>query len=154
MAHAVAMVNVFRRLLGSKRDGGESLSSSGIVLITARSAPKLGRIRSGRFELSLDGEITRETWLAVPSAFPSLILDVFAVLPGEFRAIVRNASGADPDTIAEQAVAWFMEKSREHLRILRGPSITKLWKDCSVRPIRSDDDLQLERMRILMRARV
>jgi len=148
------MVNVFRRLLQSSRGREAPLASSGIVLITARSAPKLGRIRSGRFEMSLDGEITRETWLAVPSAFPSLILDVFAVLPGEFRAIIRNSSTTNADEIAEKAVAWFMEKSREHLRILRGPAIKKLWKNCSVRPIHSDEELQEERMRILMRAKI
>lgn len=128
--------------------------ASCIVLITASSAPRLGSIRSGRFEISLDGDIARETWLGVPSAFPCITLDVFAVLPGEFRAIVHNASGDEYPDAARQAALWFMEKSTEHLRILRGESIRKVWKKCKVYSIASEDDLRDERMKVLMRAKI
>lgn len=81
-------------------------------------------MRSGRFELSLEGELARECWLAMPSAFPSLKLDVFSFLPQEFHAILHDTSRNGQ---IEHSVAWFMYQSEEQIRTLRGQGIRRVW---------------------------
>lgn len=122
-----------------------------IRLRVLTSAPPLGSMRSGRFELSLDGELVREVWLAVPMAFPFLTLDVFAFLPGEFRAIIHDTSVSGS---TDAAVAWFMRVSADHIRTLRGAAVSEVWKESCLTQIATHEDLFQERMDILLRVKI
>lgn len=66
-------------------------SSAGAYFVTicvAHRACLLGEIAGGEMQLSTLGRIVADSWLALPTRFPTVELDAFVVMPNHVHAIV------------------------------------------------------------------
>lgn len=63
-----------------------------VTICTARMACCLGNIVSRSVKLSRWGVIVQEEWLRTPEIRPGISLDVFAIMPNHFHAIIAIAN--------------------------------------------------------------
>jgi putative transposase len=59
-----------------------------VTIVTAGRRPILGRIINDVFEPSPAGKIVERHWLALPSHFPRIVLDAFALMPDHLHCIL------------------------------------------------------------------
>ncbi len=95
-----------------------------ITLWTAGRVPSLVAFGTKRIEASLLGRLVLERWGSLPSRFPDLILDEFAILPDRFRAL---AHAADRHRL-ERAVTWFKAAVSREARVTALSARSHLWE--------------------------
>lgn len=59
-----------------------------ITICTKNRIPCFGEIRNNKMSLSDTGVIARDLWLAIPSHFPSALLDEFIIMPDHIHGII------------------------------------------------------------------
>jgi REP element-mobilizing transposase RayT len=92
------MCPLFRNkyLIESTRLKGFDYSAPGkyfITICTKNKIPFFGKICNGEMILSESGIIAHNSWLAIPSHFPSALLDEFIIMPDHIHGIIIIESG-------------------------------------------------------------
>ncbi|MBA4322875.1 MAG: hypothetical protein C0408_08675, partial [Odoribacter sp.] len=87
------MCSLFRNKyrIESNRLPGFDYSAPGkyfITICTKNRIPYFGEIRNNKMSLSDTGVIARDLWLAIPSHFPSALLDEFIIMPDHIHGII------------------------------------------------------------------
>jgi hypothetical protein len=104
------MCSLFRNRyrIESSRFPGFDYSAPGkyfITICTKNRIPFFGKIRNGVIILSDTGFIVRDSWLAIPSHFPSALLDEFIIMPDHIHGIIIIKSSVQTPNLGVSTAA-------------------------------------------------
>jgi len=116
-----------------------------VTLWTAGRVPSFVAFGARRVDASLLGRLVLDQWGGMPSRFPDLVIDEFAILPDRFRALV-HAPGARR---LERAVLWFKAAVSRQARIASLSHRSHLWETgAELQPVAEASELASWRRRI------
>ena len=116
-----------------------------VTLWTAGRVPSLVAFGTKRVDASLLGRLVLDRWGSLPSRFPDLIIDEFAILPDRFRALVHTAHHRR----LERAVLWFKASVSREARTTALSIRSHLWETgAELQPVAAAEELASWRRRI------
>ncbi|MSR01583.1 MAG: hypothetical protein EXR94_02415 [Gemmatimonadetes bacterium] len=116
-----------------------------VTLWTAGRIPSFVAFGTKRVDASLLGRLVLDRWRDIPTRFPELIVDEFAILPDRFRALVHISSLRR----LERAVLWFKATIGREARVTALPCPNHLWETgAELQPVAAAEELASWRRRI------
>ncbi len=121
-----------------------------VTICTYHREMKLGKISEGVMILSPIGEIAKRCWKEIPNHFPSVVADVFVVMPNHIHGIIVMLGDTFPvgarsprpqqttnraterrpykKTTLGNVVGYFKYQSTKRISEIRNTSGTKIWQ--------------------------
>lgn len=116
-----------------------------VTLWTAGRVPSLVAFGTKRVDASLLGRLVLDRWGGIPSRFPDLVIDEFAILPDRFRALVHTPRLRR----LERAVLWFKAAVSREARVTALSFRSHLWETgAELQPVAAAEELVSWRRRI------
>ncbi len=103
-----------------------------ITICTGMRGQCLGRVDGDAFEPGLSGQIAERCWLGVPTRFPSVILDLYRLMPDHLHAILLlvapDAAPQVPYPSLGEVVGFYKYQSTKQVNEARGTPGARFWQ--------------------------